>query len=243
MPYKCNMSPALGIGDRASDRRGGRYSDAVEMKVEEGRLVESATDQGTDRRVFGEFVGPHGELASYAFGWSSHADSGRISIGIGAGNEGGGTFHAAVFEDDGDMAYALIDEPFEAVPQGGRDLAAAQARAHQDLPFVWWVVDSVMARDSRAAWLRHWVLRTNSITTAAVMTGDEPALYVSHDADDGMWQVIGTSDGTVDNGRVGHLFHLVDDDPTIAVVLDLEPGESATRDRVGGPWARRGSGA
>lgn len=55
-----------------------------------------------------------------------------------------------------------------------------------------------------------------------------------------MWQVIGTSDGTVDNGRVGDLFHLVDADPTIADVLDLEPGESATRERIGGPWARNG---
>ncbi len=224
---------------RASGQQRDHYPDAVKIKVEEGRFVSSETEHGTDRRAFGEFIGPHGELASYAFGWSSDADSGRISIGIGAGNEGGGTFHTAVFENDGDIAYALIDEPFEDVPQGGPDLLAAEARAHHDLPFVWAVVDTAMARDARAAWLRHWLLRTNSITTAPVMAGAEPILYVSHDAD-GMWQVIGRSDGTVDDGRVGHLFHLVDADPTIVDVLDLEPGESATRERVGGHWARNG---
>lgn len=223
---------------RASGRQRDHYPDAVKIKVEEGRFVVSETEHGTDRRAFGEFIGPHGELASFAFGWSSEADSGRISIGIGAGNEGGGTFHAAIFENDGDIAYALIDEPFEDVPEGGPDLTAAEARAHEDLPFVWAVADTVMDRDGRAAWLRHWLLRTTSITTAPVMAGAEPIHYVSHEADDGMWQVIGTSDGTVDNGRVGHLFHLVDADPTIVDVLDLEPGESATRDRVGGPWTR-----
>lgn len=225
---------------RASRRQRDHYSDAVKIKVEEGRFVSSETEHGTDRRVFGEFIGPGGELASYAFGWCSEADSGRLSIGIGAGNEGGGTFHAAVFENDGAIAYALIDEPFEDVPEGGPDLTAAEARAHEDLPFVWAVADTVMDRDGRAAWLRHWLLRTNSIATAPVMAGAEPILYVSHDADDGMWQVIGTSDGTVDNGRVGHLFHLADADPTIVSVLDLEAGESATRDRIGEPWTRHG---
>ncbi|MFD7075776.1 hypothetical protein ACFV9G_16310 [Nocardioides sp. NPDC059952] len=214
----------------------------MNLRVEVGRLVESETEHGKDRRAFGEFIGPRGELASYAFGWCSDADEGLISIGIGVGNEGGGTFHAAVFENDGGIAYALIDEPFEQVPQGGPDLTAAQARAHEDLPFIWAVVDTVMARDGRAEWLRHWLLRTTSITTAPVMAGDEPILLVSHDADDGMWQAIGTSDGTPGNGRLGHLFHLIDADPTIVDVLDLEPGESATRERVGGPWTRDGVG-
>jgi hypothetical protein len=68
----------------------------VKVRVEEGRFVERETEHGADRRMFGEFVGPHGELASYAFGWTSEADDGRISIGAGAGNEGGGTLHAAV---------------------------------------------------------------------------------------------------------------------------------------------------
>ncbi len=38
--------------------------------------------------------------------------------------------------------------------------------------------------------------------------------------------------------RVGHLHHLVDEDPTLAEVLDLAPGEEAVRDVVGGAWTR-----
>jgi hypothetical protein len=110
------------------------------MGVEPGRLVV----QGTERRAFGEYVSQRGELASYAFGWDSGDESGfgRLTIGIGAGNEGGGTFHVRVWidEDDG-WAMGLVDEPFEDVPEGGPDLTADQARAHEDSPFVWWVAD------------------------------------------------------------------------------------------------------
>jgi hypothetical protein len=75
----------------------------VGVTVDEGRLLESPTAgaTGVDRRAFGEFVGPRGELASYAFGWVTDADPhvGRISIGIGAGNPGGATIHAAIVPD------------------------------------------------------------------------------------------------------------------------------------------------
>jgi hypothetical protein len=208
------------------------------MRVEEGRFVERETEHGTDRRMFGEFIGARGELASYAFGWSSDPDSGRISIGIGAGNEGGGTFHVAVLERDRHIAYALIDEPFEDVPRGGPHLTAATARAHQDLAFVWTVVEAVMELDRRAVWLRHWLSRTMIVTTAPVLTGEEPALFVACDADSGVWHPIGASKATMDNGRVGLLTDLVDTDPTLVAVLDLEPGECAMREQAGDPWAR-----
>lgn len=210
----------------------------MSIEVNEGQFVETTAEQGLDRRVFGEFIGPRGELASYAFGWVSGANSGRFSIGIGAGNPGGATFHAAVVPHDGDIAYALVDEPFETVPQGGAHLTAVEAREHEDLPFIWAVVDSVMDRDSRAGWLRHWVLDTTSIATAPVLAGDEPVLYVSHDADDGMWQFIGTTDASIKNGRIGHLHHLVELDATLIEVLNLEPGQHATRTHVGDAWTR-----
>ena len=43
-------------------------------------------------KMFGEFVGPRGELASYAFGWTTGSEPhvAALSIGIGAGNPGGG---------------------------------------------------------------------------------------------------------------------------------------------------------
>lgn len=135
----------------------------MDIQVLEVSFVEVPTAEATgmDRRAFGEFVGPGGELASYAFGWTtaSQPHLARLSIGIGAGNPGGGTFHAVVFKHQDGHAFALSDERFERVPQGGPDLTAEQARAHEDLPFVWWVTDQVMQSDRRAWWMRHHMLR------------------------------------------------------------------------------------
>ena len=213
----------------------------MDVVVEEGRLVEvpSPGASGVERRAFGEFVGPRGELASYALGWTTDADPvvGRITIGIGAGNPGGGTFHATVFLAEESYAFSLGDEPFERVPQGGPDLSAEQARAHPDLQFVWWVADIVMARDRRAWWMRHWLEGTRAIQTRQVFEREEPVLLVVNDADDELWQLIGSSDAGPD-GLIGHLHHAVDEDPTLADVLDLEPGEQAIRERVGGGWTR-----
>ena len=85
------------------------------MRIEEGRLIERECPHcgGLERRAFGESVSDRGELASYAFGWTAeHADDDRIAhvtIGIGAGNEGGGTFHAEVHVHEGRYAMTLVD--------------------------------------------------------------------------------------------------------------------------------------
>jgi hypothetical protein len=215
---------------------------AVGVTVTEGRLVEVPTPDATgmDRRAFGEFEGVRGELASYAFGWVTGAEAhvARLTIGIGAGNPGGGTFHAVVVAHEDGHALALVDEPFEQVPEGGPDLIADEARAHEDLEFIWWVADHVMARDRRAWWMLHWLLGTRAIQTAATFARQEPVLLVVNDLDDELWQLIGTSDAGSD-AKIGHLYHAVDEDPTLIEVLDLEPGHSATRERVGGPWTRQ----
>jgi hypothetical protein len=215
----------------------------VRVTVQEGRLFEVPTPAATgmDRRAFGEFVGGRGELASYALGWATDAEprAGRLTIGIGAGNPGGGTFHAVVVAaDDGGHAFSLVDEAFDQVPEGGPDLTAEQARGHEDLPFIWWVADHVMQRDRRAWWMRHWLLGTRAIQTVEVFDRREPILLVANDADDALWQLIGSSDADPD-GKIGHLYHAVDEDPTLIDVLDLEPGHSAIRRRVGGAWTRQ----
>jgi hypothetical protein len=223
----------------------GKFSTSVDsrrvIEVNEGRLDETATPDATglERRAYGEFVGPRGELASYALGWRTDADPlvGRVSIGIGVGNEGGGTFHAEAFFQDDVLGYALVDEPFAEVPQGGPHLSAAEAKAHVDIEFVWAVVDVVFERDRRAGWLRHWLGGTVAIQTPQAFDLEEPILLVQHDADDGVWQLIGTSDAGED-GRVAHLVHAVDADPTLLDVLDLAPGERAVRSEVGGEWTR-----
>lgn len=217
----------------------------MDIQVVEGMFVEIPTAEvaGMDRRAFGEFVGPRGELASYAFGWTTGSDPhvARLSIGIGAGNPGGGTFHAVVFDHEARYALSLTDKPFEQVPQGGPDLTADQARAHEDLPFVWWVADLVMERDRRAWWMRHWLLGTHCIQTIEVVERREPVVRVVNAADDGPWEFIGATDAG-SSGKIGHLHHVVDEDPTLVDVLDLPPGHSASRTHVGGPWTRRRGG-
>jgi hypothetical protein len=213
----------------------------VDVQVIEGRLLEvpTADATGMDRRAFGEFVSPRGELASYAIGWTTGQDQhvGRISIGIGAGNPGGATFHAVIFDNGTEYAFSLIDEPFEQVPEGGPNLTAEQARAHDTLPFIWWVADNAMFQDRRARWLRHWLLGTTCIQTPEVFERREPILLVTHDDDDGLWQLIGST-GAEDEGKLGHLSHAIDEDQTLLDVLDLSPGEEATREHPGAPWTR-----
>jgi hypothetical protein len=193
-----------------------------------------------ERRAFGEFVSHRGELASYAFGWATGSEPhmARLSIGIGAGNPGGGTFHAMVLPHEDGHAFTLIDEPFEDVPEGGPDLTAEQARAHDTLPFIWWVADTVMERDRRARWMRHWLLGTPSIQTLEVFERREPVLLVVNDADDGLWQLIGSTDAQRSTGKIGHLYHAIDDDPSMLEIVDLPPGHSADRADVGEPWTR-----
>ncbi|MDG4798748.1 hypothetical protein [Micromonospora sp. WMMD1082] len=214
----------------------------MDVQVLEGSFVEvpDAGATGMVRRAFGEFVGPGGELASYAFGWTTGSDPhvGRLSIGIGVGNPGGGTFHAVVFHHQDGHAFSLTDEPFEQVPQGGPDLTAEQARAHEDLPFVWWVADHVMERDRRAWWMRHWLLGTQCIQTAEVFERREPILLVGHDAVDELWHLFGTTGADSGTGKIGHLHHAVDEDPTLIDVLDMPPGHTAKRSRPAAPWTR-----
>jgi hypothetical protein len=215
----------------------------VEIQVLEGAFVEvPATDvTGMDRRAFGEFVGPRGELASYAFGWTTGSDPhvARLTVGIGAGNPGGGTFHAFIVPNEDSYAFSLTDEPFERVPEGGPHLSAGQARAHEDLPFVWWVTDLVMQHDRRAWWMRHWLVGTTCVQSSEVFERHEPVLLISHDAHDGRWQLIGASDADAGTGKVGHLHHAVDEDPSLIDVLDLPPGRSAERAGAGEPWTGR----
>ncbi|WP_063059788.1 hypothetical protein [Nocardia sienata] len=214
----------------------------MHVQVIPGKLVEVPTSDATgmERRAFGEFIVPQGELASYAFGWTTGADPhiARFSVGIGAGNPGGATFHAVVFDNGDSYAYALVDDPFEQVPQGGPHLTADRARAHQDLPFIWWVIDRVVEHDSRTWWMRHWLMQTRSIQTHQVFDKQEPILRVHH-GPDGVWRLAGTTGTGADSaGPAGHLHHAIDEDPTLIEVLDLEPGRQASRSAPGQPWHR-----
>lgn len=216
----------------------------MRVEIDPGRLEERSTTDGRMRRTaHGEFVGPRGELASYAIGWEQDADphAGWITIGIGAGDPGGGTFHARVFDDDGNHAFSLADDRWADVPQGGPHLTAARARAHEDLRFVWAVADTVMDRDPRAWWMRHWLFGTLAIATPQVVDGAEPVLVVVRDKGGHggpEWSMSGSTAASDPLGaaRVLHLSHVLDSDPTVAGALGVRPGRAVHRHRVDEPW-------
>jgi hypothetical protein len=210
------------------------------MRIEEGRLVERTCPDcdGIERRAFGEAISPRGELSSYAIGWTSGHEKlvGHMTVGIGAGNPGGGSFHMEVHADEaGDPGLTLVDRPFEDVPEGGPDLSREEALVHDTLRFVWWVADEVLIQDRRANWMVHWILQTSALATWPVIDGTAPVRHVVREAD-GVWQLLC---GTVEaeDPQVYHLFHAFDRDPSLVDVADLPAGTRADRRRVRG-WKR-----
>jgi hypothetical protein len=211
------------------------------MQIEEGRFLERPCPHcgRTERRAFGEVESPRGELASYALGWTSEHDDpvGHLTIGIGAGNPGGGSFHIEYRLDTDPPGMRLVDRPFEDVPEGGPDLTREEALAHEDLPFVWFVADNVVLQDRRAWWMRTWLAGTRAFVTAGVAEREAPVCHVIRTSDD-EWQLFERGAGGDGEPHVVHLFHAVDHDPTLVDVLDLEPGERADRPAPGAPWTR-----
>ena len=158
-----------------------------------------------------------------------------MTVGLGAGNPGGGTFHIDIRLVDGEPGMALVDEPFEDVPQGGPDLTREEALAHEDLDYVWYVADNVMIKDRRAWWMDHYLRGTLALATEPVVSGAEDVLHVVRD-EDGAWQLLcGTVDA--DDPKVFHLHHAIDRDPTLLDVLGLESGQRADRGARDRPWA------
>jgi len=79
---------------------------------------------------------------------------------------------------------------------------------------------------------------TGVYLSKTVNNGTEPVTFVSHDAEDGAWQLLG--DSMSDPGGVISCFHHpIDRDPSIAELADLPLGWYAERDKVGEPWIGR----
>ena len=77
-----------------------------------------------------------------------------------------------------------------------------------------------------------------TITTRQILDGLEPIVLVSHDEDDHGWQFLGESGAVMADARVVTLEAIVELDPTVLGVADLEPGWQASRTSVGRPWTR-----
>ncbi|WP_290246144.1 hypothetical protein [Mucilaginibacter myungsuensis] len=61
-------------------------------------------------------------------------------------------------------------------------------------------------------------------------------MTVAHSAD-GTWQFLAANPST-DNATVVTLEHIIQRDNTLNQVFDLEYGEMARREHIGGPWTR-----
>ena len=93
------------------------------------------------------------------------------------------------------------------------------------------------ARGELASYALGWTTGAD-LHVGQVFQQKEPALFVVNDADDELWQLIGKTRVGPDS-ELGHRYHSVDEDPTLMDVLDLDPGHTAVREKVGGRWKRQ----
>ena len=76
------------------------------------------------------------------------------------------------------------------------------------------------------------------ITFSAILDGSEEITFVSHDADDGSWQFLGSSEIDETNAMVVSLHSMVELDSTISELADLPLGWHARRESLSGQWQR-----
>jgi hypothetical protein len=79
---------------------------------------------------------------------------------------------------------------------------------------------------------------TKAYVCIHVFEGTQPVLYVTRP--EGDWCALCGKSHPDDANyyRVVGLGHVIEQDPTVAEVLDLAANEEAERQAVGGPWAR-----
>lgn len=82
---------------------------------------------------------------------------------------------------------------------------------------------------------------TMVLTTRDVIEDKRGILFVSHDADDGMWQFHSGTDVDMENAMLVALEEIVNFDPAITAVSDLPLGWVAWREDTSSPWKREES--
>lgn len=81
-----------------------------------------------------------------------------------------------------------------------------------------------------------------TITVWRVLERKDPILMVSHDADDGMWQFLNTSQGRkpdIKDAAIVGLRDMLMLDPSVGVLADLPRGGIAWRTAPGRVWKRK----
>jgi hypothetical protein len=76
-----------------------------------------------------------------------------------------------------------------------------------------------------------------ALTVRSVLEG-APVLMVSHDADDAGWQFLDGRPPEVDEGRIVAMRSIIERDPGLRDLADLEIGWIAWRQDAGSPWIR-----
>lgn len=77
-----------------------------------------------------------------------------------------------------------------------------------------------------------------TMTVRQVMQDGQPILYVSHDADDGMWQFLAGESVVMSDGMIVSLGAVFRIDPSIGELADLPLGWTAERTAPGQSWQR-----
>jgi hypothetical protein len=77
-----------------------------------------------------------------------------------------------------------------------------------------------------------------TMTVRQVTHGGQPILYVSHDADDGMWQFLTGGPVEMADAMIVSLREVYRIDSTIGELADLPLGWTAERSALGQPWRR-----
>lgn len=77
-----------------------------------------------------------------------------------------------------------------------------------------------------------------TITTKQVLEDGYPILLVTHDVDDGTWQVLCSTTNDPDDGRVVGLDCIYERDPSIGELADLPLGWRAWRENSASAWIR-----
>jgi hypothetical protein len=77
-----------------------------------------------------------------------------------------------------------------------------------------------------------------TITTRAIIDGNDWIALVSHDADDGAWQFLPAEGYDEATAMVVGLHHLLEKDGSVAELANLPLGWHAWRDSPTAPWQR-----
>jgi len=77
-----------------------------------------------------------------------------------------------------------------------------------------------------------------TIISRAILDGVSAIQFVSHDEDDHGWQFLDNDTTEAEQAALVCLSHVVEIDPSILELADLEPGWTATREKIGDAWVR-----